>query len=49
MINWRELTRDEQIAALHNVAGKKYIPSQAVEKDLWVTTILQNRIFAALC
>lgn len=41
MINWRELTRDEQIAALQNVAGKKYIPPQAVEKDLWVTTILQ--------
>lgn len=28
MINWRELTRDEQIAALQNVAGKKYIPPQ---------------------
>ena len=28
MINWRELTRDEQIAALQNVAGKKYISPQ---------------------
>ncbi len=41
MINWRELTKDEQIAALQNVAGTKHIPPQAVEKDLWVTTILQ--------
>ena len=41
MINWRELTTDEQIAALQNVAGLKHIPPQAVEKDLWVTTILQ--------
>ena len=41
MINWRELTKDEQIAALQNVAGAKHIPPQAVEKDLWVTTILQ--------
>lgn len=41
MINWRELTNDEQIAALQNVAGAKHIPPQAVEKDLWVTKILQ--------
>lgn len=41
MTNWRELTKDEQIAALQNVAGRKMIPPQAVEKDLWVTTILQ--------
>lgn len=41
MINWRDLSKDEQIAALQNVAGKKHIPPQAVEKDLWVTTILQ--------
>jgi hypothetical protein len=41
MINWRELTTNEQIAALQNVAGAKHIPPQAVEKDLWVTTILQ--------
>ena len=41
MINWRELTKDEQIAALQNVAGTKHIPPQAVEKDLWVTAILQ--------
>jgi hypothetical protein len=25
MINWRELTKDEQIAALQNVAGAKHI------------------------
>ena len=41
MTNWRELTKDEQIAALQYVAGIKNIPPQAVEKDLWVTTILQ--------
>ena len=41
MTNWRELTKDEQIAALQHVSGIKNIPPQAVEKDLWVTTILQ--------
>jgi len=41
MINWRELSRDEQMAALQNVAGVKHIPPQAIEKDLWVTIILQ--------
>lgn len=41
MIKWRELNKDEQIAAIQNVAGMKNIPPQAVEKDLWVTTILQ--------
>lgn len=41
MIHWRELSRDEKIAALQNVAGTKHIPPQAVEKDMWVTTILQ--------
>lgn len=41
MTAWKELTRDEQMAALQNVAGQKQIPPQAVEKDLWVTVILQ--------
>lgn len=41
MTEWKELTRDEQIAALQNVAGLKHIPPQAVEKDLWVSIILQ--------
>ena len=41
MMNWRGFSKDEQIAALQNVAGIKHIPPQAVEKDLWVTTILQ--------
>ena len=41
MVKWLELTKDEQIAALQQVAGKKHIPPQAVEKDMWVTTILQ--------
>jgi len=33
MINWRELTTNEQIAALQNVAGAKHIPPQAVEQQ----------------
>ena len=41
MTNWRDLTKDEQLAAMQNVAGAKHIPPQAVEKDIWVTTILQ--------
>lgn len=41
MTEWRQLSRDEQIAALQQVAGQKHIPPQAVEKDLWVTVILQ--------
>jgi len=41
MIHWNELSRDEKIAALQNVAGTMSLPPQAVEKDLWVTTILQ--------
>ncbi len=41
MILWKDLSHDEKIAALQNVAGIKHIPPQAVEKDLWVTTILQ--------
>ena len=41
MTEWRELTRDERVAALQQVAGLRHIPPQAVEKDLWVTVILQ--------
>lgn len=41
MTSWYELTKDEQIAALQQVAGVKHIPPQAVEKDMWVTAILQ--------
>lgn len=41
MIYWKDLSRDEKIAAIQNVAGIKHIPPQAVEKDLWVSTILQ--------
>ena len=41
MIHWNELSRDEKIAALQYVAGSMSLPPQAVEKDLWVTTILQ--------
>ena len=41
MTNWNELNNDEKIAAIQKVAGIKHIPPQAVEKDLWVTIILQ--------
>lgn len=41
MTSWYELTKDERIAALQQVAGVKHIPPQAVEKDMWVTAILQ--------
>lgn len=41
MIHWNELSIDERIAALQNVAGTMSLPPQAIEKDLWVTTILQ--------
>lgn len=41
MTEWKSLTADEQTAALQQVAGIKNLPPQAVEKDLWVTVILQ--------
>jgi hypothetical protein len=41
MTEWKSLTDDEQTAALQQVAGIKHLPPQAVEKDLWVTIILQ--------
>lgn len=41
MTSWFELTKDEQIAAIQHVVGAKHIPPQAIEKDMWVTTILQ--------
>ena len=40
-MEWRELTKDERVAALQNVAGTIHVAPQAVEKDLWVTTMLQ--------
>ena len=33
MILWKDLSHDEKIAALQNVAGIKHIPPQAVEKE----------------
>lgn len=41
MTEWSNLRKDEQVAALQQVAGQKRVPPQAVEKDLWVTTLLQ--------
>ena len=41
MTEWKSLTADEQTAALQQVAGIKNLPPQVVEKDLWVTVILQ--------
>ena len=41
MTDWNELDNNEKIAAIQNVAGIKHIPPQVVEKDLWVTILLQ--------
>lgn len=41
MTAWKDLSKDEQVAALQQVAGMMHISPQAVEKDLWVTIILQ--------
>ncbi len=35
MILWKDLSHDEKIAALQNVAGIKHIPPQAVEKAFY--------------
>lgn len=49
MTEWWNLTKDEQVAALQQVAGQKHIPPQAAEKDLWVTVILQVVFSLSFC
>lgn len=41
MNNYFQLTKEQQIKILTQVANKTGLPLQAIEKDLWVTTILQ--------
>jgi Uncharacterized conserved protein len=41
MNNFRNLTREQQISVIEQLANKMGLPAQAIEKDLWVTTFLQ--------
>ena len=41
MTKWKELTKVEQMARLQHVSGVRHMSPQAVEKDLWITAILQ--------
>ncbi len=41
MNNYFTLSEDQQQKVLQAAAGKLGLPAQAIEKDLWVTTILQ--------
>jgi len=41
MNNFRNLTKEQQIAVIEQLGNKMGLPAQAIEKDLWVTTFLQ--------
>lgn len=41
MNDYFQLSIDSQRRVLRQVANRKFLPAQAVEKDLWVTTLLQ--------
>ena len=41
MNNFRNLTKEQQIAIIEQLVNKMGLPAQAIEKDLWVTTFLQ--------
>ena len=41
MNKYFELTPEQQILVITQVANKTGLPVQAIEKDLWVTTMLQ--------
>lgn len=41
MNKYFELTSEQQILVITQVANKTGLPVQAIEKDLWVTTMLQ--------
>ena len=41
MNNFWNLTKEQQIAVIEQLVNKMGLPAQAIEKDLWVTTILQ--------
>jgi len=40
MNNFRNLTKEQQIAVIEQLVNKMGLPAQAIEKDLWVTTFL---------
>lgn len=42
MNNWTELTKEEQLTILANVAEDKGIVDNAVEKDYWVSMVLRS-------
>jgi len=46
--NYFALTEEQQRIVLEQTAVKQNLPKQAIEKDLWVTTILQI-IFSLPC
>lgn len=41
MNNYFQLTENEQRLVLQQAAARYGLPPQAIEKDLWVSTILQ--------
>jgi predicted nucleotidyltransferase component of viral defense system len=41
MNNFRDLTQEQQKAVIEQLVNKMGLPAQSIEKDLWVTTILQ--------
>ena len=41
MNKYFSLTNEQQITVIRQAANRKGLPVQAVEKDLWVTTMLQ--------
>ena len=41
MNDFGNLTKEQQIAVVEQLVNKMGLPAQAIEKDLWVTTILQ--------
>lgn len=41
MNNYFQLTENEQRLVLQQAAARYGLPAQAIEKDLWVSTILQ--------
>lgn len=41
MSNWQDLTLEERMVILQNVAKTEKIPQSAIEKDWWVTAVLK--------
>lgn len=45
---WQHLNESERIAAIQTTAADKHIEDRAVEKDWWVTAVL-NALFRTSC